>query len=92
VNAINAAAKDLAANGYAARSFGEQMVYISDVVAVLAAQNPSWTAEQIRAEIAASSREVGFARADIPAMHDAAKIAASALNVGGRERHFIYVL
>ena len=89
-NAINAAAADLAAHGYVARAFGDKLVWICDVVTVLAAQNPGWTAEQIRAEIAASSREVGFARADIPAIYDAKKLAASALTVAGRERHFIF--
>jgi hypothetical protein len=91
-NAINAAAADLASKGLRANQFGDALVYISDVVVALAAQNPGWAAEQIRAEIAASSREVGFSRADIPAIYDAKKLAASLLVVAGRERHFVEVL
>lgn len=76
--AINAAAADLAANGLRANLFGGDVyVWICDVVAVLAAQNPGWTAEQIKAEIAADPRMITTARADLVGTLDPVKVAAS---------------
>lgn len=80
--AINAAAADLANSGKRANLYGGDVyVWISDVVAVLAAQNPGWTSEQIKAEIAADPRMISTARADLVDALDPVKLAASETRV-----------
>lgn len=80
--AINAAAADLANNGKRANLYGGDVyVWICDVAAALAAQNPGWTAEQIKAEIAADPRMISTARADLVGALDPVKLAASETRV-----------
>lgn len=86
--AINAAAKDLATRGLG--HLGTEKVWVQDIVGALLAQNPGWTAAEVKAAVWEARNEVVLGSVDLIDAYDPAKIRESRLSFAG-DQHWCFV-